>query len=119
LPCPSTPIPTRCRAFERTSKRRKGFPSETRVKRGVRTIRGGEVELLEKLGRADPCPCGSGLRFQAVLPAVGPVSTGPSGAITGGEGGLREGAARIRLISEIASRSISTDPTHLLRRLHP
>ena len=25
-------------------------------------------ELLEKLGRDDPCPCGSGRRFQAVLP---------------------------------------------------
>ncbi|MXO96706.1 hypothetical protein GRI34_09800 [Erythrobacter aquimaris] len=54
--------------FERTSKRRKGFLSETRVKRGHRTIKGGAVELLEKLGRNDPCPCGSGKRFQAVLP---------------------------------------------------
>jgi len=44
-------------AFEVTSKRRKGFPSETRVKRGMRTIRGGEVELNEKLGRNDLCPC--------------------------------------------------------------
>ena len=50
------------------SKRRKGFPSETRVKRGHRTIKGGEVELVEKLGDRDPCPCGSGRRFQAVLP---------------------------------------------------
>ena len=31
-----------CPAFERTSKRRKGFPSETRVKRGLRFVRGGE-----------------------------------------------------------------------------
>ncbi len=57
------------RAFERTSKRRKGFPSETRVKRGLRFVRGGEVELVEKLGRNDPCPCGSGRRFQGMLPA--------------------------------------------------
>ena len=60
-------ITTTAPAFERTSKRRKGFPSETRVKRGPkdywRTIRNGEVELLEKLGRNDPCPCGSGSRF--------------------------------------------------------
>jgi len=50
------------------SKRRKGFPSETNVKRGHRTIRGGEVELNEKLGRNDPCPCGSRRRFQEMLP---------------------------------------------------
>jgi hypothetical protein len=53
------------------------------VKRGLRTIKGGEIELLEKLGRNDPCPCGSGRRFQAVLPFGRPVSMGPSGAITG------------------------------------
>lgn len=55
-------------AFEVTSKRRKGFPSETRVKRGSRIVNGGK-ELLEKLGRNDPCPCGSGRRFQKVLHA--------------------------------------------------
>jgi len=54
-------------AFERMSKRRKGFPSETNVKRGYRTIRGGDVELIEKLGRNDLCPCGSGRLFQEVL----------------------------------------------------
>jgi len=50
------------------SKRRHGFPSETRVKVGPRAVRGGEVELLERLGNNDPCPCGSGRRFQEVLP---------------------------------------------------
>jgi uncharacterized protein YecA (UPF0149 family) len=49
-------------AFEVNSKRRKGFPSETHVKRGDRVV-GGIKELLEKLGRNDPCPCGSGRRF--------------------------------------------------------
>ncbi len=49
------------------SKRRRGFPSEARVKRGVRTVGDGKV-LTEKLGRNDLCPCGSGRRFQAVLP---------------------------------------------------
>jgi len=49
------------------SKRRNGFPSETHVKRGRRFIKGGEIELSEKLGRNDPCPCGSGRRFQEVL----------------------------------------------------
>jgi uncharacterized protein YecA (UPF0149 family) len=48
------------------SKRRKGFPSETGVKRGERIVRDGK-ELAEKLGRNDPCPCGSARSFQAVL----------------------------------------------------
>jgi uncharacterized protein YecA (UPF0149 family) len=48
--------------FEITSKRRKGFPSETRVKKGVRIVHGYK-ELREKLGRNDLCPCGSGHRF--------------------------------------------------------
>ena len=48
--------------FEITSKRRKGFPSETQVKRGVRIVNGNK-EFSEKLGRNDLCPCGSGRRF--------------------------------------------------------
>ncbi len=48
--------------FEITSKRRKGFPSETQVKRGVRVVHGNK-ELREKLGRNDLCPCVSGRRF--------------------------------------------------------
>jgi uncharacterized protein YecA (UPF0149 family) len=62
----STNSPT-CPAFEVSSKRRKGYPSETQVKRGVRFVHG-DIELIEKLGRNDPCPCGSGRRFQGVLP---------------------------------------------------
>src|SRR5579862_4033542 len=53
-------------AFERSSKRRKGFPSEVNVKRGTQIVHGGK-ELVEKLGRNDLCPCGSGRRFQAML----------------------------------------------------
>lgn len=45
------------------SKRRKGFPSETKVKRGVRVVRG-HKELEEKLGRNDLCPCASGKLFK-------------------------------------------------------
>ena len=48
--------------FEITSKRRKGFPSETQVRRGARVVHGNK-ELSEKLGRNDLCPCGSGRRF--------------------------------------------------------
>ncbi|MER3481807.1 MAG: nucleic acid-binding protein [Meiothermus sp.] len=44
------------------SKRRKGFPSEAKVKTGVRVV-GNNKGLLEKLRRRDPCPCGSGRRF--------------------------------------------------------
>jgi uncharacterized protein YecA (UPF0149 family) len=62
----STETTTSQRAFEVTSKRRKGFPSETNVKRGDRTVGGGK-ELAEKLGRDDPCPCGSARLFQALL----------------------------------------------------
>jgi len=54
--------------FEITSKRRKGFPSETQVRKGERVVHG-DKELREKLGRNDLCPCGSGRRFQKVLPA--------------------------------------------------
>jgi hypothetical protein len=45
------------------SKRRKGFPSEKKVKRGARIVRGNKV-LSEKLGRNDLCPCKSGKRFK-------------------------------------------------------
>jgi uncharacterized protein YecA (UPF0149 family) len=43
-----------------------GFPSETDVKRGARIVHVSK-ELSEKLSRNDPCPCGSGHRFQALL----------------------------------------------------
>ncbi|MGN6675795.1 MAG: SEC-C metal-binding domain-containing protein, partial [Thermomicrobiales bacterium] len=65
--CDPTNSSTKPTAFEPTSKRRRGFPSETRVKRGYRVVHG-EKELLEQLGRNDPCPCGSGRRFQDLLP---------------------------------------------------
>ncbi len=49
--------------FERMSKRRRGFPSEAQVKCGQRVVHG-DKELIEKLGRNDLCPCGSGKRFK-------------------------------------------------------
>jgi hypothetical protein len=67
VPCLST-ITSKTLPFERTSKSRKGYPSETQVKRGSRVVHG-DKHLVEKLGRQDPCPCGSGRRFQEVLPA--------------------------------------------------
>jgi uncharacterized protein YecA (UPF0149 family) len=38
------------------------------VKRGFRTVKGGEKELIERLGNNDLCPCGSTRRFQELLP---------------------------------------------------
>ena len=67
---------TRISAFEVSSKRRKGYPSETHVKRGLRFVHG-DKELVEKLGRNDPCPCGSGRCFQEVLHALRPLRRVP------------------------------------------
>lgn len=53
-------------AFEPSSKRRRGYPSEKAVKRGLRIIHGNK-ELYEKLGKDDLCPCGSGRSFQEML----------------------------------------------------
>lgn len=61
------------------------------MKRGLRFVRGGEKELVEKLGRRDRCPCGSGKSFQALLPRYRPVSTGRSGTIIGAIEGGRQG----------------------------
>ncbi|HEV8491170.1 MAG TPA: SEC-C metal-binding domain-containing protein [Candidatus Angelobacter sp.] len=36
-----------------------------------RTLRGGMKDLREKLGRNDPCPCGSLRKFQEVLYEIG------------------------------------------------
>jgi uncharacterized protein YecA (UPF0149 family) len=60
------------------SKRRKSYPSETNVKRGVRFVHG-NVELLEKLGRNDLCPCGSARKFQKVLYEIRALRWRPEG----------------------------------------
>jgi uncharacterized protein YecA (UPF0149 family) len=73
VPCQErTAISTTYLAFEVSSKRRKSFPSEMRVKRGDRVVHG-DVELFEKLGRNDLCPCGSGRKFQTLLSYGGPL----------------------------------------------
>jgi len=59
-------------AFERTSKRRHGFLSETRIKQGNRAVHG-DKELMVKLGRDDLCPCNSGRKFQEMLYAEGSI----------------------------------------------
>lgn len=60
-PCDKTAKTSRF--FETMSKRPKGFPSETNVKRGVQIVHGDKL-LEEKLGRHDSRPCGSGKRFK-------------------------------------------------------
>jgi uncharacterized protein YecA (UPF0149 family) len=49
------------------SKRRRGHPSEAKVGKGFRVVHG-DKDLTEKLGNNDLCPCGSGRRFQELLP---------------------------------------------------
>jgi uncharacterized protein YecA (UPF0149 family) len=51
-------------------KRRRGFPSETKVKRGVRIVHGDKL-LAEKLGRNDLCPCGSDKVFKRCCMTTG------------------------------------------------
>jgi hypothetical protein len=43
----------------------------------------GEVELIEKLGRNGPCPCGSGLKFQTLLLSLGLLSMAWNGTAIG------------------------------------
>jgi hypothetical protein len=69
-PCASISSSTTSPAFSITRKRRKSFPSETQVRCGDRVVHG-DVELTEKLGRNDLCPCGSGRRFQTLLHGIG------------------------------------------------
>src|SRR5688572_33154439 len=63
VPHASRPRPRPAIFFEPMSKRRRGFPSESHVKRGVRIVHGDKL-LEEKLGRNDLCPCSSGKRFK-------------------------------------------------------
>ena len=70
VPCARSAISKTFPAFSVTRKRRKSYPSETHVKRGRRFVHG-DVELSEKLGRNDLCPCNSGRRFQGLLHEVG------------------------------------------------
>jgi uncharacterized protein YchJ len=71
-PCRPNIPSTSYTAFERSSKRRRGFPSEVHVKRGQRIVHTNK-DLIEKVGRNDPCPCGSGRRFQEMLYAHRPI----------------------------------------------
>ena len=54
------------------------------MKRGVRVVHG-DKELIEKLGRNDPCPCGSNQCFQEVLHALGPLLTARTAGTTHGD----------------------------------
>ena len=47
-------------SFEPTSKRRKGYPSESRVKRGVRVVRGDKELFLRSSDETTLAPAGAG-----------------------------------------------------------
>ncbi|MBX9401418.1 SEC-C domain-containing protein [Lysobacter sp. BMK333-48F3] len=64
-------------ALEPTRKRRQGYPSETQVRRGRRFVHG-DKELVEKLGRNDPCPCGSARRFKRIVACTAAATTAPA-----------------------------------------
>jgi hypothetical protein len=82
VPCDTkTNATTTSPAFTPSRKRRKGYPSESQVKRGMRVVHG-DKELLEKLGRKDLCPCGSGKCFQEVLYEVWVLLTVAGGIIS-------------------------------------
>jgi len=67
-----------------------GVPSsESRVKRGDRIV-GIDTELLEKVGRNDPCPCGSGRRFPPLLPENRPIRRHAGQLLRPGSGGLAQ-----------------------------
>lgn len=65
------------RPFEVTSERRKGFLSESHVKKGHRVVHC-DKEFTEKLGRNDRCPYGSRRLLQSLLPSQGRLLTVPS-----------------------------------------
>lgn len=63
------------------NKRRRGFPSETHVKRGLRVVHGDKL-LDEKLGRNDLFPCGSGKPSKKCCRNSGSFLTEPIGKAT-------------------------------------
>jgi hypothetical protein len=84
------------------SKRRRGYNSEAQVKRGPRIVHG-DKELVEKLGRNDPCPCGSGRSFQPLLPypeGFSRTSNIIADELTGGDG--RAIPVAVRLLTRAA-----------------
>ena len=56
--CQSTTTTTTNRSHEPMSKRRSGFPVQARVKRGPRSVNGGDNRVLERRGNDRPCACG-------------------------------------------------------------
>jgi len=70
------------------------------VKRGLRVVHGGK-ELIEKLGRNDLCPCGSGRRFQGLLPNLKELSS--SAITTSAELGVDHGVT-VAAVPQIDSR---------------
>ena len=97
--------------FETMSKRRKGFPSETHVKRGDRIVHGTKrVALVEKLGRRDLCPCGSGRRFAKCCRNSGSFRRRQQGSLLSASDSMTERC------SPFGQRSRLTSPSREMRR---
>ena len=64
--------PTRKRVFSAQVNGSRAILPKQNSRRAFRVVHG-EKELVEKLGRSDPCPCGSGRRFQKLLHAKRPI----------------------------------------------
>lgn len=99
-------------AFEIMSKRRKSFPSETQVKRGKRVVHG-EKELMEKVGRNDPCPCGSGKLFKKCCRNTGCFRRRESGLLLSGNENMPH-----LFTSQVGDSFVTRRPARL-RSLHP
>lgn len=91
--CESRTNSSNSTAFQISSKRRKGYPSETHVKSGDR-VGCGKKELIEKLARHDLCPCGPGRRFPALLHAERQVRWVGAGLFLSGRRGRVAASAR-------------------------
>jgi hypothetical protein len=76
------------------------------VKRGTRIVHG-DKELLEKLGRNDPCPCRSGRRFQELLHAVRPIRRHPPRPLLSAD--TKRRAARPGAPSNAGARAVAHD----------
>jgi hypothetical protein len=72
-------------AFERSSKRRKGFPSETRVKKGDRVVHG-DKELIRETRPQRPVPVRLGALVSGIAAWAADGSTARRGSTIADEG---------------------------------
>jgi hypothetical protein len=100
---PCTEITTLRRPFEPTSKRRRGFPLASPTSSAATGSSASTPELTEKLGRDDPCPCGSGQRFSPVLSQHRPVRRHARELLRARPSPVAEHPPRLRWVRSIAA----------------